>query len=256
MATHEAFDLAARAVESRERLAERHGCNAKGAGACADCSVRSVSVCAALDPDELKSLNAIQEKADFESKETLFLQGDVANSVYNITSGSVRLYKILPDGRRQIVGFMLPGDFIGLSLSERNGYSADAIDHVRACRFKRSDFVSFVDEKPHLLRKLHGAATHELTVAQDHMVLLGRRSADEKVASFLITMRDRLIRLGASAVTIPLPMTRQDLADYLGLTLETVSRVISKFGRERVLLVVPDGIRILNPARLEELGAN
>jgi CRP/FNR family transcriptional regulator len=256
MSAHTAFDIEAEDFVSRARLLGRHNCRSEGAGACTECSVRSVSVCAALDPEELKTLNAIQEKVDFEAKETLFLQDEVATSVYNITCGMVRLYKLLPDGRRQIVGFMLPGDFIGLSLSERNGYSADAIDLVHACRFERCDFVSFVDEKPHLLRKLHGAATHELTVAQDHMVLLGRRSAEEKVASFLLTLRDRLVRLGSSAVTIPLPMTRQDVADYLGLTLETVSRVISKFGRERVLVVVPDGIRILNPSRLEVLGAN
>jgi CRP/FNR family transcriptional regulator len=164
-------------------------------------------------------------------------------------------YKLLPDGRRQIVGFLLPGDFVGLSLNERYGFAADAIDRVTACRFDRDAFAAFVDRKPHLLRRLHEAATHELTVAQDHMVLLGRRTADEKVADFLLTMRRRLRRLGAGSVTIPLPMTRQDLADYLGLTLETVSRVISKLARDKIILVIPDGVRIMDPLRLERLGA-
>lgn len=231
-------------------------CGRRGADACEACRVRAFSVCASLAVDEFAALNALSEKIQFAAKETLFLQGDAADFVFNLTRGTLRLYKLLPDGRRQIVGFLMPGDFVGLSLSERYGFSADAIDGASACRFNRADFAAFVDRKPHLLRRLHEAATHELTVAQDHMVLLGRRSAEEKVAAFLLTMRDRLGRLGASAINIPLPMTRQDLADYLGLTLETVSRSVSKLAREKVVLVVPDGLRILDPARLEEIGAS
>lgn len=231
-------------------------CGHVKANICGGCGIKEISVCAALDPDELDALNAISEKAAFAAKETLFLQGDAADAVYNVTSGMLRLYKLLPDGRRQIVGFLLPGDFVGLSLSERYGFSADAIDRVSACRFDRMAFVRFVDVKSHLLRRLHEAATHELTVAQDHMVLLGRRSAEEKVAAFLLSMRERLRRLGGSSVNIPLPMTRQDLADHLGLTLETVSRVVSRLARDRVVLVVPDGLRILDAPRLERLGAS
>jgi len=88
------------------------------------------------------------------------------------------------------------------------------------------------------------------------MVLLGRRTADEKVATFLIALRERWRRLGGSLVTIPLPMTRLDIADYLGLTLETVSRTISKFARSKMLLVVPDGVRLLDPTRIEALAAD
>ncbi|HEY0291808.1 MAG TPA: cyclic nucleotide-binding domain-containing protein [Hansschlegelia sp.] len=247
---------AAAVAEIQGRAFDRPRCGRDRTSACEGCGVRAFSVCGSLATDELDALNTMSEKAHFAAKETLFLQGDRADFVFNITSGTLRLYKLLPDGRRQIVGFLLPGDFVGLSLSERYGFSADAIDAVSACRFDRSDFVAFVDRKPHLLRRLHEAATHELTVAQDHMVLLGRRSAEEKVSSFLLTMRERLHRLGASAVTIPLPMTRQDLADHLGLTLETVSRIVSKLAREKVLLVVPDGLRIMNPSRLEQIGAS
>jgi len=229
-------------------------CGRSGTKSCDRCRVRAVSVCACLDPDDLEALDALSDKATFEAKQTLFIQGDEADAVYNVTCGTLRLYKLLSDGRRQIVGFLLPGDFVGLSLSERYGYSADAIDDVAACRFDREAFIAFVERKPHLLRRLHEAATHELTVAQDHMVLLGRRSAEEKVAAFLMTLRGRLTRLGASAVTIPLPMTRLDMADHLGLTLETVSRVISKLARQKVVLMVPGGLRIMDPARLERLG--
>lgn len=222
-------------------------------GTCAGCKVRSASICAALDADELHELESLAEDAHFPDKATLLMQDDPAGSVYNITEGTVRLYKLLSDGRRQIVGFLLPGDFMGLSLGERYAFSADAIEPVTACRFNRTAFSALIDEKPHLLRRLHAAATHELTLAQDHMILLGRRGAEEKVAGFLIGLRNRLQRLGRSSVTVPLPMTRQDIADYLGLTIETVSRMITKLSRDRLLMVVPGGIRILNDAALETL---
>ena len=222
-------------------------------GACSDCKVRSASICAALDADELHELENLAEDAHFPDKSTLLMQDDPAASVYNITEGTVRLYKLLSDGRRQIVGFLLPGDFMGLSLGERYAFSADAIEPVTACRFNRLAFSALIDEKPHLLRRLHAAATHELTVAQDHMIVLGRRGAEEKVAGFLVSLRNRLRRLGRGSVTVPLPMTRQDIADYLGLTIETVSRMITKLSRYRLLMVVPGGIRILNDAALEAL---
>ena len=222
-------------------------------GTCAGCKVRSASICAALDADELHELESLAEDAHFPDKATLLMQDDPAGSVYNITEGTVRLYKLLSDGRRQIVGFLLPGDFMGLSLGERYAFSADAIEPVTACRFSRTAFSALIDEKPHLLRRLHAAATHELTLAQDHMILLGRRGAEEKVAGFLVGLRNRLHRLGRSSVTVPLPMTRQDIADYLGLTIETVSRMITKLSRDRLLMVVPGGIRILDDAALEAL---
>jgi len=225
-------------------------------GRCADCTVRPISVCAVLEPDELAELEALSDESGFAEKETILLQGDEATSVYNITEGTVRLYRLLPDGRRQIIGFLLPGDFMGLALSERYAFSADAVEPVKACRFNRVSFSNLVAQKPHFLRRLHEAATHELTLAQDHMVLLGRRTAEEKVAAFLISLRERRRRLGLGTVTLPLPMTRQDIADYLGLTLETVSRTISKLAREKAIVVVPGGVRLLDAAKIEATAAS
>lgn len=224
-------------------------------GRCDHCRVRNISVCAALEPSERNLLGALAEDVNFAARETILIQGDASDSVYNIVEGTVRLYRLLPDGRRQIIGFLMPGDFMGLALSEHHTFSADAVEPVVACRFSRAAFSSLADDKPHLLRRLHEAATHELTLAQDHMVILGRRTAEEKVAAFLIGLRERSRGLGRSTVTLPLPMTRQDIADFLGLTLETVSRSFSKFVREKVLLIVPDGVRLLDPDRLEALCA-
>jgi CRP/FNR family transcriptional regulator len=126
---------------------------------------------------------------------------------------------------------------------------------VRVCRFVRSAFSAFVDDKPHLLRRLHEFAGHELSLAQDQMLLLGRRSADEKLAAFLLNLQARYGRIGSTSVLVPLPMSRQDIADYLGLTIETVSRTFTKFARDKLLVIVPDGIRILAKDRLDQLAA-
>ena len=216
----------------------------QAAGTCAGCKVRNVSVCAALDISELGALEALAEDVHFTEKQTVTLQGDVADAVYIVTEGTMRLYKLLPDGRRQIVGFLLPGDFMGLALSDRYAFCADAVGPVAACRFARGAFAALTEEKPHLLRRLH-----------DHMVLLGRRTAEEKVGAFLVGLRDRRRQIGGGSALIPLPMTRADIADYLGLTIETVSRIISKLARERAILVVPGGVRLLDPARVEALAA-
>jgi CRP/FNR family transcriptional regulator len=185
----------------------------------------------------------------------LFDQSALAGSVFNVTEGMVRLYKSLPDGRRQIVGFALPGDFLGLALMDRYGVAAEAVTQVRVCRFARPAFIAYVDDKPHLLRRLHEFAGHELSLAQDQMLLLGRKTAEEKVAAFLLNLQTRYARIGTPSVTIPLPMSRQDIADYLGLTIETVSRTLTRLAREKVIVIVPDGVRLLIAARLDQLAA-
>jgi CRP/FNR family transcriptional regulator len=222
---------------------------------CGACKVRMFSVCAALNSKELCALEELAQEAEFEPRSTLFIQDEPASSVFNVAEGTVRLYKLLPDGRRQIVGFALPGDFLGLAMADRYGFSADAIDTVKVCRFSRTAYGAFLDQKPHLLRRLHEFATHELSLAQDQMVLLGRRTAEEKVASFLIGLRGRLARIGMTSVTVPLPMSRQDIADFLGLTIETVSRTFSRMAREKRLLIVPGGVRLLDPKHMEALAA-
>jgi CRP/FNR family transcriptional regulator, anaerobic regulatory protein len=222
---------------------------------CAGCKVRLISVCAALEPEELLTLEQMAQQAQFPARETLFLQGEEADSVYNITQGVARLYKLLADGRRQIVGFALPGDFLGLAMRERYGFSADAVEPIVACRFARTAYSALANEKPHLLRRLYEFATLELTLAQDQMMLLGRRTAEEKVVSFLLHMRGRWAKLGRPSVTVPLPMSRQDVADFLGLTIETVSRTFTKLAKDRTIVIVPDGVRLMNLERLESLAA-
>ncbi len=220
---------------------------------CTHCAVRFISICAALDQDELEELEAMSQSASFPPKAGLFSQDEPVISLFSITEGVVRLYKLLPDGRRQIVGFALPGDFLGSSLPARFGVSADAVTSVVACRFSRQGFSTYIDDKPRLLKKLHEFASNELTLAQEQIVLLGRRSAEERIAAFLISLRDRMRRVGHVSVTLSLPMSRQDIADFLGLTIETVSRTFTKLAKDKRILIVPDGVRLTDPDRLEQL---
>jgi len=220
---------------------------------CRFCSIRRLSVCSALDQDELSFLEGMAGDSVFEEKSTLFREEDESISVYNVTSGVVRLVRSLPDGRRQITGFALPGDFLGLALQKQWKFSAEAVTAVKACRFKRSTFDDFSEQKPHLMKRMHEFATHELSLAQDHMVLLGRLTAEEKIGSFLVLMKRRWTRVeGHELGLIRLPMGRQDIADYLGLTIETVSRVINQMQRDRKLVIVPDGIRFIDAAYFEQ----
>jgi len=229
----------------------QHACGRQpGTNYCDTCKVRSLAVCAALNPNELYELDDIVHHVHIEGKSTFIHQGETAESVFSVTEGIVRLYKLLSDGRRQIIGFAMPGDFLGLALHNRYGFSADAVDDVMLCRFDRREFDNLVSAKPHFLRRLHEFATHELVIAQEQMTLIGRRSAEERVAAFLVAMRERWARIKGSSVTIQLPMQRIDMADYLGLTIETVSRTLTKLARDGVILIVPEAVRVLDEKRL------
>jgi len=222
---------------------------------CADCSVRPFSICASLNKAEMQEFEHLSRHARFAPCETVFAEEEITTSFYNLLEGVMRLYKLLPDGRRQIVGFALPGDFLGMTTSGRNTFSADAINAVEVCRFSKASFQRFAEDKPHLLHRINEFAIRELAQAREHMVLLGRRSAEEKVATFLVSWRDRVARQNATSATLPLPMSRQDIADYLGLTIETVSRTFTKLERDGVIDIISGGVRLLDPARAEALAA-
>lgn len=217
--------------------------------------MRSLSICDALDHADLAEIERIARNVQLAPNEAIFTAGQVASAVHNLTAGVARLYKLLPDGRRQVIGFALPGDFLGMSPSDRYSFSADAIDSVTVCRMSRDAFTHFIEQRPHFVLRINEFASRELMLAQDQMLLLGRRTAEEKVAAFLVGWRERLARIGDTRETISLPMSRQDIADYLGLTIETVSRTLTRFEREKMLTIVTGGVRLLDSPRAEALAA-
>ena len=224
---------------------------------CSACEIREIAVCSVLSDLELERLRAIISTVHCDGGKTIITEGDPAENVFNVVSGTAKLYKLLPDGRRQITGFMFPGDFLGIALNETYAYSAEAVAKVQLCRFPRRKLEALLEEFPKLERRLLGEAASELVVAQDQMLLLGRKTAKEKVASFLVMLADRAARRGRAAHLIDVPMSRADIADYLGLTTETVSRTITQLKVSKVIAVPNRAqIQISRREALSELMGN
>ncbi len=199
----------------------------------------------------LTAISSLQKKGP---GETLFAEGDDADSVYEVVRGMLRLYKLLPDGRRLITGFLSAGQLLGLGPEGICVYTAEAVTEVTVCRYTRTGFERLIDEVPGMAKRLLTVASQELCAAQNQMLLLGRKSATEKVASFLLLMAERQGSEGVDAVDVP--MTRSDIADYLGLTIETVSRTLSKLKQDGLIALLTSAhIEIRDRERLEELAA-
>jgi CRP/FNR family transcriptional regulator, nitrogen fixation regulation protein len=158
----------------------------------------------------------------FPRNSEIFGENEPAHYVYLVISGSVRTYKILSDGRRQVGGFYLPGDVFGLEFADEHTFSAEAIADAKVVVVKRSAITALAGRDPAIGRELFALTGRELRRAQDRVLLLVK-SAQERVASFLLEMAER----AGAGNTIELPMSRQDIADYLGLTIETVSRTLT-----------------------------
>ncbi len=221
---------------------------------CASCSARTISICRALPHPELRRLAQCGTDKGYEPGATLVLQGDRAEAVFNVVEGVAMLFKLLADGRRQVLGFLMKGDFIGLAEGPEYGFSAQAVTTVQVCRFPRPEFRRFLLKTPALEEELLSRASSELIAAQTHLTLLGRKTAMERVTSFLLDTARRSARLGASPDLVHLAMTRGDIADYLGLTTETVSRTISMLKRVRAIQLLDHGmVRLAARDRLEDL---
>lgn len=237
------------------KLAVRQGVpQAKTASSCDTCEIREISVCRALAPEDLARLQMIISTARADAGQSIIHEGDPAENLFNVVSGAVKLYKLLPDGRRQITGFLFPGDFLGIALNETYVYTAEALTAVQLCRFPRRRLEGLLREIPTLERELLGEVATELIAAQEQMLLLGRKTARERVASFLLMLAKRATAHGRQANPVELPMSRNDIADYLGLTTETVSRTITQLRQAKAVATASRGeIEILDQTGLEEL---
>jgi CRP/FNR family transcriptional regulator len=233
--------------ESPLRLVPRNGL-------CDKCQVRNVAACGALEDWELERLEAITTPKDYVAGQTVFEEGDEPKNIFNLTEGMIRLFKLLPNGRRQIVGFVFPGDMLGLAARGAYTCSAEAIGQVRLCRFPREKLLTLLEEFPNLKSRLLDMAADELSEAQEQMLLLGRKSPVEKVASFLWRLHCENLRFGGPENRIDLGMGRIDIADYLGLTIETVSRTFTKLRTDGVItLEGANHVLIADEDALEEL---
>ena len=225
-----------------------------GQSPCAACGVRHLTVCAALADDELRHLSSIVSHVELGPGQSLFQEGEEARSVYSVTAGTMKIYKLLPDGRCQVTGFLFPGDFLGLAHDETFAYSAEAVTYTALCRYSRSQLDSMLDRFPQMEQRLLGMAKHELVVAQEQMLLLGRKTARERLASFLLTLSRDAERRGQPADPVFIPMSRSDIGDYLGLTTETVSRTFTQLKRDKLIAAESGNrVRLLDAGQLGEM---
>lgn len=231
----------------------------RACNSCADCTIRHRGICAYCKPDEFKLLDAVKFYRDFAPGQEIFAAGEETDFLGSVIDGVISLSKMLPDGRRQTVGLMFPSDFVGRPMRRVAPYDAVALTPVRLCLFARSRFEQILRGSPELEKRLLEMTLDELDAARNWMVLLGRKSAQERVATFLSILAMRALAMESKApedgLTFELPLTREAIADYLGMTLETVSRQMSGLRKSGVIdlldgrhISVPDYLALLDVA--------
>lgn len=223
------------------RMGSRDPAEMTEPAACASCAVRHRSLCAALTGAEVEALNRISTRRTLEPGENFAIEGDPSVAFANILGGVAKLVRGMEDGREQIVGLLFPSDFIGRALVRGETeptvpFTVQAATAVEVCSFPVSGFESVMSRYPSLEHKLLERTLSELDAARDWMLLLGRKTATERVATFLHHIARRCASAGcAPGENFDLPLTRADMADFTGLTIETVSRQMSKLRKDGIL---------------------
>ena len=224
---------------------------------CGECPIRHRAVCAHCEADELAELDSIKTYRRFAPGETIAWAGERMSQVGSVVEGVAMLSSTLADGRRQMVGLLLPSDFLGRPGRDRMAYDVVAATEITFCMFKKAEFERLVARTPRIERRLLEMTLDELDSAREWMLLLGRKTAREKIASLFVIMarRDAALNrtLPRDGLRFPLYITREAMADYLGLTIETVSRQISALRKdglvelgENRMVHVPDFLRLID----------
>lgn len=196
-------------------------------------SVFGAAINSAAVDEDLRQLQRLGAKVRFVRNETIFNEGDEANYAYKVVSGAVRLCKHMVNGRRQIADFLLPGEFFGFLQFGSYTFTAEAVGEVVLMAYPNRQVENLSNTMPAMRDRIMMVLSQRLLGMQDHLVMLGRQSARERVAAFLLMLAERA-GAGDDAL-IEMPMSRQDIADYLGLTIETVCRVLSDMKRTKVI---------------------
>lgn len=217
---------------------------------CASCEGRNKGVCGALNCEQLVELAGASRKSAAGSGAALLGESERVGSYANILSGVVKLTKTLSDGRQQIVGLQFAPDFLGRPFRSESALNAEAATDVALCSFPKDAMERMMRESPELERRLYKQALDELDEARDWMVTLGRKTASEKIASLLLMIAhhaEPALTAGRNCVRFDLPLTRADIADFLGITIETVSRQLTRLRTDNVIniennrhVIVPD----------------
>ena len=224
-----------------------------GSVSCGDCPIRHRAVCARCEGDELTRLDEMKYYRSFEAGQTVIWSGDRMDFVASVVTGIATLTQTMEDGRRQMVGLLLPSDFVGRPGRATAAYDVTAVTDLVMCCFRKKPFEDMMSSTPHVSQRLLEMTLDELDAAREWMLLLGRKTAREKIASLLaiLARRDASLKAGAVTFSFDLPLTREEMADYLGLTLETVSRQISALKRDGIIDL--EGKRHVKVANIDRL---
>lgn len=222
---------------------------------CADCQIRHRAVCSRCTTDELNALDKIKYYRTYHAGQTIALTGETMDFVGSVVTGIATLSQTMEDGRTQMVGLLLPSDFVGRPGRDGVVYNVQATTDVTMCCFHRKPFEQLMIQTPHLVQRLLQITLDELDAAREWMLVLGRKTAREKLASLLSIIARRYAVLNKRSpndvIEFDLPLTRDAMSDYLGLTLETVSRQINALKKDGVIeLVGKRHIRVPDMQRL------
>jgi CRP/FNR family transcriptional regulator, anaerobic regulatory protein len=208
---------------------------------CGDCPIQHRAVCAYSNTDELAQLETIKYYRNFSAGQPIAFAVDTPDFVASVVTGIATLTQTLKDGRRQMVGILLPSDFLGRPGRHTASYDVTANTDVVLCCFRKKPFEDILANTPHISQRLLEMTLDELDAAREWMLVLGRKTAREKIASLLIIFARRTVGLKLTSVTrditLNLSLTREEMADYLGLTLETVSRQMSALKKDGLILL-------------------
>lgn len=206
---------------------------------CAHCSIRHRAICADCENAELEELNHVKSYRSYAAGDTIAWSGETMKMMGSVVEGVATLSLTLADGRRQMVGLLLPSDFLGRPGRARSAYDVVAATDITLCMFRHAELERLMRNSPRIKQRMFDMTLDELDAAREWMLLLGRKTARERIASLLVIMarRDAAMREGVSPARayFPLYITREAMADYLGLTIETVSRQISSLRREGLI---------------------
>jgi CRP/FNR family transcriptional regulator len=221
---------------------------------CRSCLVKHLAVCATLPVGTLGDLEALAGEVRLQAGQMLAREGDARRYVFTVSSGALRRIRVLADGRRLVAGFLMPGDFIGFSGASHYRHSIEAINDSVLCSVAQADMRELRERHPGLEHELLERACVELDATRNNLMALARMTPPERLAGFLLDMAARRQRQGIGGNGLVLPMTRADIADYLGLTVETVSRSFTRLRQDGMIAASdPQHIELLDPERLRAL---
>jgi CRP/FNR family transcriptional regulator len=221
---------------------------------CVGCPSKRFGICHPLDAQALDDISGNSDRHALPARGVIFREGDPSTRAFSLLEGTVKLSRLLPDGRQQVLGFRFKGDLLGYTAGKTYPFDAELLTPGQFCRIERNRLDALLRRYPALERRVLDMCLGELAATQEHLVTVARRSAEARVAAFLLGLVEAHKHRGLLVGDLPMPMTRSDIGDFLGLTLETVSRAFTSFKRHG-WIAEPGGqkLRVLDLAAIQHL---